>query len=39
VVIVMFGLLVSGVMYLVKRRHEANQREFDSVSLLDDLKH
>lgn len=38
-VIVMFGLFVAGTMMLVKRRHEANQREYDSVSLLDDLKH
>ena len=39
VVIAMFGLLVAGTMWMVKRRHEANQREFDSVALLDDLKH
>lgn len=39
VVIAMFGLLVAGTMWMVKRRHEANQRKFDSVALLDDLKH
>lgn len=38
-VIVMFGLFVAGTMYLVKRRHEANQREYDSVAELEDLKH
>jgi len=38
-VIVMFGFLVAGTMWLVKRRHDANQRQFDSVALLDDLKH
>ena len=39
IVIAMFGLLVAGAMWMVKRRHEANQREFDSVALLEDLKH
>jgi hypothetical protein len=39
VVIVMFGLFVAGTMLLVKRRHEANQREFDNVSLLEDRLH
>mgnify|MGYP001379731354 CR=1 FL=1 len=38
-IIVMFGLFVAGTMYLVKRKHEANQREHDSVSLLDDAHH
>ncbi|MDK9725114.1 MAG: lysophospholipid transporter LplT [Sterolibacteriaceae bacterium MAG5] len=38
-VIVMFGLFVAGTMYMVKRRHEANQREYDSVAELEDLKH
>ena len=35
-VITLFGLFVSGTMYLVKRRHEANQREHDDVIHLDD---
>jgi hypothetical protein len=39
VIIVLFGLFVSGTMYLVKLRHEANQRQFDSVVLLDDSRH
>lgn len=39
VVIVMFGLFVSGVMYLVIRKHAANQREYDSLALIGELKH
>lgn len=39
VVIVLFGLFVAGTMLMVKRRHEFNQREFDSVALLEDHKH
>ena len=35
-VITLFGLFVSGAMLLVKRRHEANQREYDDVAHLDD---
>lgn len=33
-VIVMFGLFVAATMYLVKLRHDANQREFDSITQL-----
>lgn len=36
VVIVLFGLFVAGTMLMVQRRHAANQREFDSVALLDE---
>jgi MFS family permease len=39
IVIVMFGLFVAGTMWLVKRRHEENQREFDNVALLEDRLH
>ncbi|WP_341675554.1 lysophospholipid transporter LplT [Niveibacterium sp. SC-1] len=39
VVIVMFGLFVASTMYLVLRRHKANQREYDSLCLLDDERH
>ena len=39
IVIVMFGLFVAGTMWLVKRRHEQNQRDFDSVALLEDRMH
>ena len=35
-VVTLFGVFVSGSMLLVKRRHEANQREHDDVILLDD---
>ena len=35
-VITLFGLFVSGSMLLVKRKHEANQREHDDVIHLDD---
>ncbi|MBI4984840.1 MAG: lysophospholipid transporter LplT [Rhodocyclales bacterium] len=38
-IIALFGLFVAGTMFLVKKRHEMNQREFDSVAELDDLKH
>jgi hypothetical protein len=38
-VIVMFGLFVAVAMYLVMRRHHANQRTFDHVAQLDDTHH
>jgi MFS transporter, LPLT family, lysophospholipid transporter len=38
-IIILFGLFVSGTMYLVMRRHAANQREFDSVELIGEQKH
>jgi len=38
-VVIAFGLFVAGTMYMVKRKHEANQREFDSVASLDDAHH
>ena len=37
-VITMFGLFVAAAMLLVKRRHEANQRERDDVAHLDDTR-
>lgn len=37
--IILFGLFVAGTMFFVKRRHEANQREHDSVMLLEDVHH
>ena len=36
VVITLFGFFVSATMYLVKKRHEENQRDRDDVALLDD---
>lgn len=38
-VIVLFGLFVAASMWLIKRRHEANQREHDDVAYLDDRRH
>ncbi|MBS0510868.1 MAG: lysophospholipid transporter LplT [Proteobacteria bacterium] len=38
-VIVLFGLFVAISMYLVRLRHQANQREHDAVSLLEDHPH
>lgn len=39
IVIVLFGLFVAGTMYLIMRRHAANQREHDSLSLIGETKH
>ena len=38
-VITLFGLFISGNMLLIKRRHEANQRQYNDVAHLDDSKH
>mgnify|MGYP000967128913 FL=1 len=38
-VVVAFGVFVAGTMYMVKRRHDANQREFDSVAELNEARH
>lgn len=38
-VIILFGLFVSGTMYMVMRRHAANQREQDLVSLIGEHRH
>jgi MFS transporter, LPLT family, lysophospholipid transporter len=39
VVVTLFGLCVSGLMYMIRKRHQANQREQDDVSHLDDCAH
>ena len=39
IVIGMFGLFVSAIMYLIMRRHAANQRQHDSLSLIGEAKH
>jgi MFS transporter, LPLT family, lysophospholipid transporter len=39
IVIVLFGLFVVATMLLVMRRHQANQREFDSIALIGEAKH
>jgi LPLT family lysophospholipid transporter-like MFS transporter len=38
-VIVLFGTFVCLMMWLVMRRHQANQRAFDSVALIGEMKH
>jgi len=38
-IIALFGVFVAATMHLVKRRHEANQRERDDVAQLDDAAH
>ena len=39
IVIVLFGLSVSGAMWLVMKKHAANQREYDSLHLIGEQKH
>jgi MFS family permease len=39
IVIVLFGGFVAGIMYLIMRRHAANQREFDTVALIGEHRH
>ena len=38
-IIVLFGLFLAGTMYCIIRRHAANQREHDNLSLIGELKH
>jgi len=39
VIIVLFGSSVAGIMYLIMRKHAANQREHDSLALIGEHKH
>jgi MFS family permease len=39
VVIFLFGLFVAGIMLLIMRRHAANQRDHDSLSLIGEHRH
>ncbi|MFL9925080.1 lysophospholipid transporter LplT [Herbaspirillum lusitanum] len=39
IVIIIFGSFVASIMYLIMRRHAANQREHDSLSLIGEHKH
>jgi MFS transporter, LPLT family, lysophospholipid transporter len=39
IVIVVFGFFIAGAMYMIKRWHEENQRQFDSLALLENQKH
>jgi high-affinity Fe2+/Pb2+ permease len=38
-VIISFGLFVASIMWMVMRRHAANQREYDSLHLIGEKKH
>jgi LPLT family lysophospholipid transporter-like MFS transporter len=38
-IIVIFGASIAGIMYYIARRHAANQREHDSMSLIGEHKH
>ena len=39
IIILMFGGFVAGIMFLIMRKHAANQREKDSLSLIGEHKH
>jgi len=39
VIIMIFGMFLAGTMLMILRRHKANQREFDSVSIIGEAKH
>ena len=39
IVVTLFGLCVSGLMYMIRQRHRANQRAHDDVRHLDDSAH
>jgi LPLT family lysophospholipid transporter-like MFS transporter len=39
IIIVLFGLFLAGTMFVIMRKHAANQREFDSISLIGEAKH
>src|SRR5450830_1556556 len=39
VIIILFGFSVAGTMWLIKRRHAANQAEHDSLALIGEHKH
>jgi LPLT family lysophospholipid transporter-like MFS transporter len=39
VIIVLFGLSIAGVMFLIMRRHAANQEQHDSLALIGEHKH
>lgn len=39
IVIILFGLFVAGSMWMIMRKHAANQREYDSLHLIGEEKH
>ena len=39
IIILIFGLFLAGTMFFIMRKHQANQREFDSIALIGEAKH
>jgi len=39
IIILLFGLFLAGTMFVIMRKHKANQREFDSIALIGEAKH
>ena len=39
IIILIFGLFLAGTMFFIMRKHQANQREFDSIGLIGEAKH
>ena len=39
IIIIIFGMSVAGIMFLIMRKHAANQREHDSLALIGEHKH
>jgi MFS family permease len=39
IIILLFGLFLAGTMLYIMRRHQQNQREFDSIALIGEAKH
>ena len=39
IIILIFGMFLAGTMFMILRRHQANQREFDSIALIGEAKH
>ncbi|HEX8406777.1 MAG TPA: lysophospholipid transporter LplT [Duganella sp.] len=39
IIILIFGLFLAGTMFIIMRKHQANQREFDSIGLIGEAKH
>ena len=39
VIIILFGAFVAGIMFMIMRKHAANQREHDSLALIGEHKH
>ena len=39
IIVVLFGLSIAGIMFLIMRKHAANQRQHDSLALIGEHKH